>query len=269
MFKTLLMGTVMLMLISCAGKDITDNDTTPPKKPHMIEHLGDTGVTHSGSGYSTDNFFDQSGSEENGTDAYNNGLNSIYISWDILTDTDIDYVEIYRFNLYEQDDTLKIKTMSENNQNYYIDNFDNYETTPIDKNWFYFIKVFDTSENFSVSDTVCYHLIDKPAINYPIGDTQTNDFDNVTFSWNPSSFTLFYLLIFDSNYNLLKSFRAIDSPDHPYEVNFADLGLSDVSGTLRWQIVGDRGSEIKEVNGKSYTVYIGSESEIYKITQLK
>lgn len=275
MFKILSLGIIMFLLISCAGKDITDNDTTAPEKPHMIEHLGDTGITHSGQGYITDNFFDQSGFENNGIDAFNNGLNSIKISWDVLTDTDIDYIEIWRFNLYENEpeDTLTIYTMSENNQNYYIDNFDSYDVTPVAKNWFYFIKVFDTSANFSVSDTVCYHLIDKPIINSPLGNTQVSSFDDVIFSWNVSPLTLYYLLIFDSDYNLLKSFSSLDSPENVYEVHFSDLAIPQEElpddNILIWQIVGDKGSQIKEVNGKSYTIHLGSESEFHEIKQVK
>ena len=271
LFKALSIGILVILISSCAGKDTTDVDTTPPEKPHMIKHLGDTGITHSGQNYGLDNFFDEDGFENNGIDAFNGGLNSIQISWDVLTDTDIDYVEIWRFNLYEEDDTLKIHTLSENSQNYYIDSFDDYESTPIDKNWFYFIKVFDTSANFSVSDTVCYHLIDKPVIYSPLGNTQTDNFENITFSWNEASSTVFHLLVFDEDYNLLKSFSSLDSPENVYEVNFADLDIppSSLTNTLIWQIVGDKGSQIREVNGVSYQVYLGSESESYTIKRVK
>ncbi len=260
------------ILFACAGKDVLDNDKTPPEKPHLIPHLGDTGITYNQTPVQYDNFYNSEGFEENGIDAVDIQDYAIQIMWDVLTDTDIDYLEIWRFNLIEQD-TLTIATLHNYNKNYYIDNFEDYEVTPIDEDWFYFMKVFDTSGNFSVSDTVCYHLMSKATINGPHDNTTVSDFNDITFSWYIYQGAVFNLLIFDQNYNLLKSYSALDQPTDMYEVNFSDLGIDpnilQNTHKLYWEVVMSGGATINYVNGKEYKIYKGSETKRYTIIRSK
>ena len=259
---------IALMLFSCAGKDPLDSDKTPPAKPHLIPHLGDTGITYNQAPGQLDNYFEasDSGMEKNGIDAVDIEDNAIQIMWDVLTDTDIDYLEVWRFNLNDTD-TLMINTLHNYNKNYYIDNFPHLEVTPIGQDWFYFLKVFDTSGNYSVSDTVCYHLTQKPIIVSPNQDITVADYNSVTFSWYVSPGAIFNLLIFDKNFNLLKSYSALDEPGDLYQVNFSDLGINQnlLGNKIYWEVVVSSGSVIRTVNEKDYTVYFGAESQRFTI----
>ena len=263
---------ISFMLFSCAGKDILDTDKTPPQKPHLIAHLGDTGITYNQSTGQPDNYFNSSGFEDNGADAVDVAGNVTQITWDVLPDTDIDYLEVWRFNLNDTD-TLLINTLHNYNKNYYMDNFSNLEVTPIGEDWFYYLKVFDTSGNFSVSDTVCYHLLSKPRIIAPDNSITVSDFNSITFSWYISPGSVFYLLIFDENFNLLKSYLTTDAPGDTYNINFTDLAIDDNllqnKNKLYWEIVVSEPPVIRTVNGKDYTVYSGSESQRGSITKSK
>ncbi len=270
--KIFFMLILAFLLFACAGKDVIDADKTPPEKPHLIPHLGDTGITFNQSVGQVDNYYNSSGFEENGADAVDIQDYAIQIMWDVLTDTDIDYLEVWRFNLNEPD-TLVINTLHNYNKNYYIDSFQDYEVLPTSEDWFYFIKVFDTSGNYSVSDTVCYHLLNKAVVTSPQNNIQVADYNQINFSWYIVPGAIFHLLVFDDKYNLLTSYSALDEPTDMYQVSFGDLGIDDNLlqniNELHWEVVMSGGSVIREVNGKEYTIYQGSETECFTITRSK
>ena len=63
---------VSLSIISCSGKDIQGNDFTPPIKPILIHHLGDSGDFEKdslGVVLDTLDYHTSDGSENNGIDA--------------------------------------------------------------------------------------------------------------------------------------------------------------------------------------------------------
>ena len=86
---------LFLLLVSCSGEDVLQNDTTPPIKPQMIPHLGDTGDVSSGV---TQNYYVNEEFEFNGIDAVQ-GEDWIKIQWERVSDDDAQLIEIYRFNL--------------------------------------------------------------------------------------------------------------------------------------------------------------------------
>ena len=152
MLKNILLSGLILFIIgACAGEDTLGTDTTPPDKPDLIEHLNDTGdIDIFGD---TLNYYNISGNEMNGIDALPEG-DWIRIQWEHPLDNDLDYAQIFRFSLQDFIIT-KIDSISFPHQDEYIDKYGSL----IGKDWFFFIKMFDTSGNFSVSDTVCYYLL--------------------------------------------------------------------------------------------------------------
>ena len=135
-----------LVLFGCSGEDIINVDTIPPAKPDLIHHLGDTGDFGSSivPGANYYNLNTQPELENNGIDADDEG-DFIQLQWPNLHDNDIDYLEIFRFSLYDfmadsLDFITKIDSIDYSNQTLYID-----MNTPKDKNLFYFIFFLLTS----------------------------------------------------------------------------------------------------------------------------
>ena len=173
---------VFLLLISCSGEDILNKDNTPPIKPQMIPHLGDTGDQVAGA---TQNYYVNEEFEFNGIDAVQ-GEDWIKIQWERVSDEDAQLIEIYRFNLGDYnyyvehideleedfDFSTKIDAVENIDNTYYID------SSPglLGHSWFYYIEVYDFAGNSTKSDTVCYRLVNRPAILYPgTGSINFND----------------------------------------------------------------------------------------------
>ena len=142
-------------------------DTIPPNKPMLVPHLGDTGDGGNSSipGVNFYNSYDTD-FENNGMDAVMEG-DWIKTQWFRLEDSDIDYLKIYRFSAQDYyADTLNfiqlIDTVDYEEQIHYVD-----RTSMTDKNYFYFIEVFDNAGNSTFSDTTGYKLIDKPNLISP------------------------------------------------------------------------------------------------------
>jgi hypothetical protein len=184
-----LLALTLLLLFACTGKEYITKDKTPPAKPHMIEHLGDLGDPSrliDGQLYTADD-------ENNGIDAYPDG-DWFRISWDHLTDTDLDYIKIYRFDEFDSI-PLPIDSISYNND-YYLDSSDSLIT---DRRYWYFIKVYDQSNNSAVSDTVGYKLLSKQILVAP-GPGDFVDPSNITLEWQRSgTVSMFRVLVFDDS----------------------------------------------------------------------
>ena len=110
--------------------------------------------------------------EYNGIDALSEEDNiQIQISNYHIDISDIDYIELYRFNLtdyYNNPETSskRIKTLSFPGSYLLSDDFADGDL-PLSKNWFYYIKSYDAAGNYSISDTVCYKILEKPILVHP------------------------------------------------------------------------------------------------------
>jgi len=254
-----------LLFIACSGKDIQGNDITPPIKPELIQHLGDTGdIENDSLGVVIDtlNYHTSDGLENNGIDAVPAppGSEKIKFQWEHLLDSDIDYIKIYRIWLEDVlagNSATKIDSISSPNIDEYVDDF--VDISPIDKTWFYYMIAFDTSGNSTISDTVCYNIIDSPALITPTSETTVTNIYDVLFNWGYDEFKTYRILFFDANYNLLWSYDLASNEDIP--INYPQDAPSLESQTIYWRIdvFGQVQNEI--INDKNYTVFSGSESE--------
>ncbi|MBN2461002.1 MAG: hypothetical protein JXB60_05290 [Candidatus Cloacimonetes bacterium] len=253
------------LLIGCAGTETLEVDKVPPLKPNVIEHLGDTGDVL---GLDTLNYHNNSEYENNGIDATQGG-DWIQIEWDHIIDTDIEIVEIYRFSLQEYnayvnylqgggeeyDFTTRVGQISPE-----LDRYEDNSPGLLGKNSFYYIKPIDEAGNWTKSDTVCYKLIDKPALIYPTepGSYQLN---GLVFQWElPSGYSVSNsrLLIFTENYELLWKYDPLDYEQPSIEYDGPDVDVN----SIRWRVeVFGNTVFSSPVNGKVYIIYAGSESE--------
>ncbi len=242
-------------------------DVTPPLKPHLISHLGDTRdifCDSLGIIIDTFNYHSTDGMENNGIDAIPTppGSERIKIQWERLLDTDIDYVKIYRIrfeDIFAGNDATKIDSISSPNIDEYTDDFENI-SSPVFNHWFYFMKVVDTSGNFTVSDTVCYQIIDSPYLISPNHSEIFSSIYDVTFNWqHDPTVTSYRLLLFDVDYNLMWSYELVSNQEMPidYPANAPNLE----SQAIYWRVDTFGQTITEEINGKYYTIYAGSESE--------
>ena len=107
MIKYILLLSICLVVFSCTGEESLGVDSTPPEPPELIPHLGDTGDIILGD---TLNYYDTNDNEleNNGIDAVSGG-DWMQIQWHHLVDSDIDYLEIYRFSALDYyNDTIYI-----------------------------------------------------------------------------------------------------------------------------------------------------------------
>ncbi len=187
------LSVLLLLLISCSGEEATGIDKTPPVKPQLLSHLGDTGdgwyinETMADSIWLSDN--------NNGIDAVSTG-NKIRIHWDHMLDKDLKLIRIFRFARGYQ--ATKIDSIAPNNEDY-EDELTNIGDMPaLETEWNYFIQAVDHTGNYSVSDTVTYRLIEKPTLISPQENTSLMN-SNITFSWaRIRDAEKYRLLIFDA-----------------------------------------------------------------------
>lgn len=264
LFKYLII--IMLLLTACSGEDILEKDNTPPIKPQMIPHLGDTGDQIGGV---LQNYYINDEFEFNGIDAVQ-GEDWIKLQWERVSEDDVALLEIYRFSLGDY--------------NYYIEHIDDYEedydfTTPIDtlenieerhyvdsspgligESWFYYIKVYDEAGNSSKSDTVSYRLVNRPALIYP--GTGAVNLEDLEFAWqldsefSPSQSRL---LLFSSDRQLLWVYNPLDFDGTQVEYSGGYLAPQ----TLIWRVDVIADDLFYNIFGKTYQVYSGAESIEY------
>jgi len=255
MLKNILLSGLILFIIgACAGEDTLGTDTTPPDKPDLIEHLNDTGdIDIFGD---TLNYYNISGNEMNGIDALPEG-DWIRIQWEHPLDNDLDYAQIFRFSLQDFIIT-KIDSISFPHQDEYIDKYGSL----IGKDWFYFIKMFDTSGNFSVSDTVCYNLLNKPILLEPPDNNEPMPLDSLYFKWwDDPNVINFRLLLFDADYNIIWQYEPTGQPNagSAYEIEYD--GPSIQPQQILWRVDAFGYTMTHEVGDKLYKIFSGSESE--------
>jgi len=269
--KTITLLISVLILFGCSGTDTVDVDNTPPTEPTIHPHQGDTGdiVTNEGVGIDTLNFYQLGDSvfnwedenENNGIDAVSVVENAIQIQWNPLTDSDLSYIHVYRFNSID-DDTLRIATENPDKTSF-TDRFTEYVGSVTGKDWFYYIDVFDEAGNHTVSDTVCYHLLEKPQLTSPQNGISVNNINDITFRWNKSEsddILDFRLLVFDTERNLLWINRPTDTVEGteivvPYE------GPPISAEEIIWRVDAFGDTKTMEINGTEYVIPAGSESE--------
>ncbi|MCD4819097.1 MAG: hypothetical protein K8S23_10440 [Candidatus Cloacimonetes bacterium] len=273
--------TVSIVLFACAGTDPTDIDHTPPSKPTLFSHAGDTGditetVIIDSIVFDTLNFYKSYDSvihqnsleqENNGIDAVSTNGDFLQIQWRHLSDTDIDRIDIFRFNL-QDNDTLRIAQVAPADD-YFIDEFTDYDETSTSKDWFYYIEAFDEAGNSTVSDTVCYHLFAQPVLEMPNYDNEYSVTDSIVFEWIPiDSATDYNLIIFDQERNIIWQKIPLDPDpeDDDYNGKYKVIYKPENEGqlisqeyTVRVDTHGNTSNEF--VNGTLYEIKLGSESE--------
>jgi hypothetical protein len=264
----------LLILIGCAGETPTEVDPNPPSQPSMIPHLGNTGdlvYDDLGNIVDTLNFHSPAVSdyELNGIDAVPQG-DWIKIQWYPITDLNIDRIEVYRFsyedyNAYHntsEDYPTKISTLNNPNVTMYIDHsVQPYVGT--DTEWFYFIKVINSYENWAKSDTVGFKLVNKPILESPADNVQVASMQDITFSWledQTQAIQSWRLLLFDANFNLVWMYPILGAE---LEAEYDGEELS--SGVYFWRIdafgmaPGDPPVEY-DLDGAIIPVHTGSKS---------
>ena len=261
MKKILLLPIIVILLMNCTGKENLGVDSTPPESPELIPHLGDTGDDGSQSVFGA-NYYNTNDPklENNGIDAVPGG-NQMQIQWLNITDSDIDYLEIYRFSMQDYIfaiDTLnfaiKIDSVDYDNQSIYQD-----VTAPVDYNLFYFIKAVDEAGNSTPSDTVGYKLMHKPSLIQPsYGESFPNVY-NITFKWFGDTGLLYRLLVFDVDRNPLWQWTPLDFDS--LETQY--LGPAIIPpDTLIWRVdVFGQSGVLHTIEGNDYYIDSGAESE--------
>lgn len=256
MFKIITLISLTFIFLSCAGKDPNEVDTEAPQRANLISHKGNTGDIIAGD---TLNYCESNGFEHNGIDAVSGEMDKIQITWQHILDNDIDYIDIFRFNL-QDNDTLRIGTLNTPDQDYYNDTFIG-EDEPTQVKWFYFIKVVDEAGNFSLSDTVAYQLLDQPYLIAPNNNELYGNLNNITFEWDKSGEQYTNrLLVFDSEYRLKWVYETIVNPEQDqYSVDYNGPEIND--SMIYWRVEYIANPNYFTVNGIEYEVNIGSESE--------
>jgi len=236
---TLIICAVLFLLAGCAGEDQEGNDKTPPIRPTMIPHMGDTG-----------DFPATLNDSNNGIDAVPEGQ-WIRLQWNPFVDNDLSHVHIYRFSDIDPTST-QIANIPANTDTY-LD-----QSPLVERTWYsYYIELFDASGNSTVSDTVSYAILAKTNLLSPEnGDTV--DASNLEFFWNRADDrTGFYrVLLFDEDYLLYwhEDFH-LATEDDPLHVQLPIMTPPIPSGsTMRWRVDYFDWDE-------EYQMYMGSESE--------
>ena len=220
-----------ILLVGCVGEEIVDVDTTPPFKPHLIHHLGDAG---DGMVENLDGEMIEVTDENNGTDAVPSGDN-IRIMWKHLEDTDLDYIKINRFSLYENQPILVDSILAN------VDEFTDISLqngNAIGQEWKYYIEVFDRAGNSTISDTTSYELVQKPLLTYP-AENQLIDDNQLYFKWNlVSGIDHYRLLLFDNNGILKRKGEIYESTTSGDSISFSQTNGDDLPGFFsgQWRI---------------------------------
>lgn len=260
MMKYILLLNIVLVVLSCTGEESLGVDSTPPEPPELIPHLGDTGDIILGD---TLNYYDTNDNEleNNGIDAVSEG-DWIQIQWHHLVDSDIDYLEIYRFSAQEYyNDTLDfvelIEVVDYDDQSKYVDK--SASANIVDMYLFYLINAVDEAGNSTLSDTVAYKLIYQPVLSQPVNHAQLDE-NEITFEWYPETNAIQYrLLVFDLERNLIWQYTPYDLMELSVDYDGPDI---EPGTTIIWRVdaFGQPGM-VFTIEGNDYVVDSGSESE--------
>ena len=254
---------IFLIFWGCTGEESLGVDTQAPNKPQLIPHIGDTGDIIDFQGNSdTLNFYNTSSLdfENNGIDAVMGG-DWLKTQWFPLEDSDIDYLRIYRFSDIDYNlDTLNfaqiIDTVDYNDQIYYVDR----SSMLTDKVNFYFIEAFDNAGNSTLSDTTGYKLIDKPNLISPVDYAiiQSQDINDVTFEWLPSTnATRYRLLVFNEERELIWQNNPLDIGYFTVQYNGPPV---DAGSILIWRVDSFGHDSSITIEENDYFIRSGAES---------
>lgn len=227
------LGYIILLLVllsGCAGEDDTGKDTTPPTRPIMIPHLGDTGDNP----ITIDGALVEITDDNNGIDAVPDGQ-MMRIAWKPLVDTDLSHMKIYRFSDIAAE-PVEIDEIPANRISY-LD-----QGPLVERTWYsYFVELFDVSGNSTVSDTVSYAILAKPYLINP-ADGSYQNISNLKFMWNRAddSSGFYRILVWNEDRELIwhTDFNLADELD-PLSVPFPIISSDDPilpGDVLRWRI---------------------------------
>ncbi len=260
MKRIFLLTSIVILLMSCTGEENLGVDSTPPEPPELIPHLGDTGDDGDefifGKNYYNTNDPEL---ENNGIDAVPGG-DQMQIQWLNITDSDIDYLEIFRFSAEDYfNDSLdfveKIDSVDYSNQSIYRD-----ENAAINmEELFYFIRAVDEAGNSTPSDTVGYKLLYKPFLIQPSNFISFSNANNITFEWAGDTGLVYRLLVFDVDRNPLWQWSPLDLDS--LETQYGGPAITPPD-TLIWRVdVFGQSGVLHTIEGNDYYIDSGAESE--------
>lgn len=238
---------ILLILTACSGEDDPNKDTTPPTRPVLIPHLGDTGDLPIPMEDGTEMTITD---DNNGIDAVPDG-HKMRIMWKPFIDNDLSHLKIYRFSDI-QPEVIEIAQIQPNAISYTD------EGPLIERVWYsYFIELFDTSGNSAVSDTVSYALLAKPYLLEPQHGAFVNP-SGMRFYWNRADDrTGFYRVLLWDEDNTLRWHGDLNlaTEDDPLWIQLPNLFPPIPPGsTMRWRVDYFDWNEEHQMN-------MGSESE--------
>jgi len=239
--KILLLLITILLLMSCAGENSAEKDNTPPEKPIIISHLGDTGDGEvlDSLGVIINLNAGDNGDTKNGIDAEPDG-NSIRVCWDwrYHLDTDLESISIFRFRKNDAG-IIDLQQVSqvEDTENFIIDYLDNIPDIAVETEWFYFLEVFDNSGNSTLSDTVSYTLSFKPLLAYPEDGSYFSADDTIVFSWETGGPAIHYrLILFDAQHNYLWKHDEYQDEENNFSISYYGDAPLNPGHTYIWRV---------------------------------
>jgi len=238
---------VLLLISACSGEDDPFKDTTPPSKPLLIPHLGDAGDPPI---QLEDGSYMEITDDNNGIDTVPDG-HKLRLLWKPFIDNDLSHLKIFRYSDIHPD-VIEIASIQPNTT-HYTD-----EGPLIERVWYsYFVELFDTSGNSTVSDTVSYALLAKSNLISPVHGAYVST-NNLRFYWNRADDrTGFYrVLLWNENNELIWSDDLnLANEDDPLWLALPNMYPPIPAGsTLRWRVDYFDWSEQHQMN-------MGSESE--------
>lgn len=268
---------IMVLLTGCSGSTSPDIDDSPAFKIDIFEHSGDTGdIIKNNYGviidtlncyYGSDSTFYEM--ENTGIDAYHEG-DWIYVPWQHISDPTTVSLEIFRFSYSDYQNSsgdfiqsIDYIPFSTFNDDHYLDTFSNTAEDPVNKTWFYFIKTTNAAGNTAYSDTVGYHLVDKPLLQAPYDGESFTISDTVSFRWelNSSVSSIKYrLVVFDENYHLIWHYNLLS--DEEPEIEYSEMNDAEPQpGLYIWRVdaIIERIDDLS-IYGKMISISSGAEA---------
>jgi len=220
---------VLLSTLSCSGDDPLDSDSVPPAQPTLRPHLGDTGdppVDWNGLNITLND-------DNNGIDTVSEG-DFIRVPWEPFIDTDLSHVKVFRFSNHNAE-PVEIASNVSPSARHYLDTDNQLQ----ERVWYsYFIHLYDSSGNYSISDTVSYALLSKCLLDYP-ANNQIVPLLNLKLRWTSdgvgaSSFRV--LLWNEENELIYHQDIYIAVPEDIYEVWVPANLVVNSGDVIRWRV---------------------------------
>lgn len=205
-----------LILIGCSGKEVLSSDKRIPDNPVFIPHLGDTGDDISVQG-------EKINDSNNGIDTVPDG-DWIRIQWQRIDDPDIDHMKIYRYGDYAPLMVVDSLSRSQIKSQEFLDK-QIQQLNPVGQKWSYYGELYLTNGYYSTSDTVSYHLLEKPFLTAPQNNVYASP-DELEFKWLRTEDALHYrVLVFNADYEYIwhKDFYPIEDSDYKILYSGPDL----------------------------------------------